>query len=77
MQSKLDRDNFEADLWEVEQTVKEIDKIIHGDDKDFQAAIEKEKQLKQIKRTKIYRIKGNEEKRNKVKRKTKKLKIRC
>ena len=47
MQSQLDRDNFEADLWEVEQTVKEIDKIIHGDEKDFQAAIEKEKQLKQ------------------------------
>ena len=47
MRSKLDMDNFEADLWEVEQTVKEIDKIIHGDEKDFQAALEKEKQLKQ------------------------------
>ena len=47
MQSNLDMDNFEADLWEVEQTVKEINKIIKGDDKDFQAAIEKEKQLKQ------------------------------
>ena len=46
MQSRLDMDNFEAELWEVEQTVKEIDKIIHGDEKDFQAALEKEKQLK-------------------------------
>ena len=46
MQSRLDMDNLEADLWEVEQTVKEIDKIIHGDEKDLQAALEKEKQLK-------------------------------
>ena len=46
MQSRLDIDNLEADLWEVEQTVKEIDKIIHGDEKDLQAALEKEKQLK-------------------------------
>ena len=47
MQSQLDMDNLEADLWEVEQTVKEINKIIHGDDKDLEAALEKEKQLKQ------------------------------
>ena len=46
MQSRLDMDNFEADLWEVEQTVKEINKIIHGDEKDMQAALEKEKELK-------------------------------
>jgi len=46
MQTRLDIDNLEADLWEVEQTVKEIDKIIHGDEKDLQAALEKEKQLK-------------------------------
>ena len=46
MQPRLDMDNLEADLWEVEQTVKEIDKIIHGDEKDLQAALEKEKQLK-------------------------------
>ena len=47
MSSRLDMDNLEADLWEVEQTVKEINKIIHGDEKDLQAALEKEKQLKQ------------------------------
>ena len=47
MQSRLDMDNFEAELWEVEQTVKEINKIIHGDEKDLEAALEKEKQIKQ------------------------------
>ena len=47
MQSRLDMDNLEADLWEVDQTVKEIDKILHGDEKDLQAALEKEKQMKQ------------------------------
>ena len=46
MRSRLDIDNFEADLWEVEQTVKEINKIIHGDEKDMEAALEKEKELK-------------------------------
>ena len=47
MTSRLDMDNLEAELWEVEQTVKEINKIIHGDEKDLEAALEKEKQLKQ------------------------------
>ena len=39
MTSRLDMDNLEAELWEVEQTVKEINKIIHGDEKDLEAAL--------------------------------------
>ena len=45
--SRLDRDNLEADLWEVEETVKEINKILHGDEKDLKEALEKEKKLEE------------------------------
>ena len=47
MTSRLDRDNLEAELWEVEQTVKEINKILHGDEKDLKEALEKEKKLEE------------------------------
>ena len=47
MTSRLDRDNLEAELWEVEQTVKEINKILHGDEKDLKEAIEKEKKIEE------------------------------
>lgn len=45
--SRLDRDNLEAEIWEVEQTVKDINKILYGDEKDLQEAIEKEKKLEE------------------------------
>ena len=47
MSSRLDRDNLEAEIWEVEQKVKVINKIIHGDEKDLQEALEKEKQIEE------------------------------
>ena len=47
MSSRLDRDNLEAEIWEVEQTVKEINKILHGDEKDLKEALEKEKKLEE------------------------------
>ena len=47
MRSRLDQDNLEAEIWEVEQTVKEIQKIIHGDEKDLKEALEKEKKLEE------------------------------
>jgi hypothetical protein len=47
MSSRLDRDNLEAEIWEVEQTVKTINKIIHGDEKELQEALEKEKQIEE------------------------------
>ena len=52
MQSRLDRDNLEADVWEVEQAVNEINKILHGDEKDLKAAEEKQKQLEERKKHK-------------------------
>ena len=45
--SRLDKDNLEAEIWEVEQTVKEINKILNGDEKDLQDALEKEKKLEE------------------------------
>ena len=45
--SRLDRDNLEAELWEVEETVKEINKILNGDEKDLKDALEKEKRLEE------------------------------
>ena len=47
MSSRLDRDNLEAEIWEVEQVVKDINKILHGDEKDLKDAIEKEKKLEE------------------------------
>ena len=47
MRSQLDKDNLEAELWEVEQTVNQIHKILNGDEKDLKEALEKEKQLEE------------------------------
>jgi tetratricopeptide (TPR) repeat protein len=47
MSSRLDRDNLEAEIWEVEQVVKDINKILHGDEKDLKEALEKEKKLEE------------------------------
>ena len=49
--SRLDRDNLEAEIWEVEQTVKDINKILYGDEKDLQEAIEKEKKIRRKRKT--------------------------
>ena len=47
MSSRLDRDNLEAEIWEVEQVVKDINKILHGDEKDLKEALEKEKKIEE------------------------------
>ena len=43
MSNKLSQDFIEADIWEMEEKIKEINKILHGDEKDLKEAIEKEK----------------------------------
>ena len=49
MTSQLDRDFLEADIWKAEQVLNDVKKIIHGDEKDLQEMIEKEKKLQQRK----------------------------
>ena len=45
--SQLDRDNLEADLWEVEEACKEINKLLHGDEKEVAEALAKQKKLEE------------------------------
>ena len=47
MRSRLDMDNLEAEIWEAEQTVNQIKKILNGDDKDMKEALEMEKRLEE------------------------------
>ena len=50
--SQLDRDNLEADLWEVEETCKEINKLLHGNEKEVAEALEKQKKLEEREKNK-------------------------
>ena len=52
MSSRLDQDNLEAELWEVEQKVNEINKILHGNEKDLEEAIEKGRKLEKREKNK-------------------------
>ena len=63
MSNKLTQDFIEADIWEMEEKIKEINKILHGDEKDLKEAIEKEKQMEEREKNKklLAEIKAREQ----------------
>ena len=63
MSNKLSQDFIEADIWEMEEKIKEINKILHGDEKDLKEAIEKEKQMEEREKNKklLAEIKAREQ----------------
>ena len=63
MSNKLSQDFIEADIWEMEEKIKEINKILHGDEKDLKEAIEKEKKMEEREKNKklLAEIKAREQ----------------